>query len=159
MIREAQSKDSKAIFPLAKLMATSFEVRNPEFSESFREVMNKEDAVCLVAEVEGKIVAYLIGFDHVAFYANGRVSWVEEIYTLEEYRKKGIGRELMLKFEEWSLKRGAKLVALATRRAADFYESLGYTDSAAYYKKPLPFAQQVGADDVEQLKPLTTPDL
>ena len=43
----------------------------------------------------------------------------------------------MVRFEEWAASRGVKLVALATRRAAEFYRVLGYTDSAAYFRKLL----------------------
>jgi len=34
----------------------------------------------------------LLGFDHHTFYANGRVSWVEEIMVSEDYRRRGVGR-------------------------------------------------------------------
>jgi len=43
----------------------------------------------------------------------------------------------MARFEEWTASHGAKLVALATRRAAEFYRALGYTESAVYFRKPL----------------------
>ena len=50
---------------------------------------------------------------------------------------RGIGRALMATFEQWALKRGCALVALATRRAAPFYHALGYQDWAAYLRKLL----------------------
>ena len=40
-------------------------------------------------------------------------------------------------FEEWSVAQGCALVALATRRAAPFYLSLGYEESATYFRKVL----------------------
>jgi hypothetical protein len=40
-------------------------------------------------------------------------------------------------FEAWAAKRGSKLVALATRRAAPFYQALGYEESAIYFRKLL----------------------
>jgi hypothetical protein len=36
-----------------------------------------------------------------------------------------------------ALERGSKLVALATRRASDFYKAIGYEESASYFKKTL----------------------
>jgi len=38
-------------------------------------------------------------------------------------------------FEKGAQQRSSRLVALSTRRAGDFYESLGYEASATYYKK------------------------
>jgi hypothetical protein len=43
----------------------------------------------------------------------------------------------MSAFESWAAGRDCVLVALATRRAAPFYEALGYTESAAYLRKVL----------------------
>jgi hypothetical protein len=43
----------------------------------------------------------------------------------------------MTVFERWSDRRGAKLVALATRRAAGFYRAVGYEESATYFRKLL----------------------
>ena len=43
----------------------------------------------------------------------------------------------MTSFEDWPAGRGAKLVALATRRAAGFYRAVGYAESATYFRKPL----------------------
>ncbi|MGE6753714.1 GNAT family N-acetyltransferase [Rossellomorea sp. NPDC071047] len=54
---------------------------------------------------------------------------------LEEYRGKKIGKHLMAEAENLSKERGSKLVALATRRADRFYESIGYDESAKYFKK------------------------
>ena len=84
-----------------------------------------------------RIIGYCLGFDHYAFYANGRIAWVEEITVKESVRRRGVGKVLMENFEEWSSKRGNRLVALATRRAASFYKSVGYEESARYFRKLL----------------------
>jgi hypothetical protein len=43
----------------------------------------------------------------------------------------------MESFEAWAHSRGARFVALATRRAGAFYSALGYEESAAYFRKTL----------------------
>lgn len=43
----------------------------------------------------------------------------------------------MVLIEEKAIERGSKLVALATRRASDFYKAVGYDESATYFKKIL----------------------
>jgi GNAT superfamily N-acetyltransferase len=47
-------------------------------------------------------VGYLLGFEHLTFYANGPVGWVEEIMVRPEQRGGGVGRALMAGFEQWA---------------------------------------------------------
>ena len=134
-IRIAQSEDCLSVFPLAKEMATSFEVERECFEKSFHEILGDPSAICLVAEQNEEIIGYLIGFDHRAFYANGRVSWVEEVFVKETDRKRGTGKSLMERFEKWCIERKSKLIGLATRRASSFYEAIDYEESATFYRK------------------------
>ncbi|HEY1675476.1 MAG TPA: GNAT family N-acetyltransferase [Streptosporangiaceae bacterium] len=85
----------------------------------------------------GEVVGYLLATSHPAFHANGLVAWVEEVMVAEPARGTGVGRQLMAAAEARARRRGARYVALATRRAAPFYQALGYEDSAVYFKKPL----------------------
>ncbi len=80
---------------------------------------------------------YLLGFQHVSFFANGPVAQVEEILVRGSYQGQGIGRALMDEFERWAAALGCTLVTLATRRAAPFYHALGYEESATYFRKVL----------------------
>ncbi len=49
----------------------------------------------------------------------------------------------MANFENWAQDGNCKIVALATRRAEDFYKALNYEESATYFKKQL--REQVAA--------------
>lgn len=89
----------------------------------------------IIAEKEHKLIGYVLVLHHPAFYANGRVSWVEELFVLGHQRGKGIGRGLMSEVERLSKERGSKLLARATRRADKFYKSIRYDESATYFKK------------------------
>lgn len=80
---------------------------------------------------------YILAFDHVTFFANGRVAWVEEMMVTPGWRRGGVGRKLMETVEQWARERGARLVAMATRRAASFYRGVGYEESAVYFRKLL----------------------
>ncbi len=136
-IRKANQNDTDIMFTLVKHFATSFMPERKSFDISLNSLVSEESAFLYVAEYNGEVVGYCLGFDHYAFYANGRVSWVEEIMVREDLRKKGIGRTLMSSFEDWARSRNSKLVALATRRAAHFYSAIGYEDSATYFRKLL----------------------
>jgi GNAT superfamily N-acetyltransferase len=136
-IRRATSADLEGVFELATDFATSFQPEIEAFAKSFSHLIAQDEALLLVVEEPDQLLAYLLGFDHYALFANGRVSWVEEIMVRKGRRGEGHGERLMMQFEQWARSRGSKLVALATRRAAGFYLSLGYEESATYFRKLL----------------------
>lgn len=134
-IRSAVESDGPSVFTLAEQFATSFDVKREAFERSFKEVSASNDALLVVAVLKGNIVGYCLAFDHPAFFANGRVTWVEEIMVSEDCRLSGVGRSLMAAVERWGLARSSSMVALATRRAADFYSAIGFEESAIYFRK------------------------
>jgi GNAT superfamily N-acetyltransferase len=127
--------DLDEVSALAQDFATSFRPEPEIFAESFGHLILQDDALLLVAEVPARLAGYLLGFDHLTLFANGRVSWIEEIMVREDNRRRGHGKELVAHFEGWARSRGSKLVALATRRAVPFYHALGYEESATYFRK------------------------
>jgi GNAT superfamily N-acetyltransferase len=137
VIRAAVAGDGEAIFALARPFATTFTVDARAFADSFAELLATPHAHLLVAARGDRLVGYLLGFEHVTFYANGRVAWVEELMVSAAHQRQGIGRALLRRFEQLVAARGVRLVALATRRAAPFYTALGYEESAAYYRRLL----------------------
>jgi GNAT superfamily N-acetyltransferase len=142
-IRPATAAAAGAVASLAEGLAQSFAFSPASFDAAYPALIAGGHA-CLLVAVTGADAAgddcagYLLGFEHLTFYANGRVAWVEEIFVRGDLRGRGIGRALMTAFEQWARGRGCALVALATRRAAPFYHALGYEDSAAYLRKILP---------------------
>jgi GNAT superfamily N-acetyltransferase len=134
-VRRANAHDLDSLFVLLEQFTTSFKAERASFERSLSHLLDDDSAWLAVAECDGEIVGYCLGFDHYTLYANGRVSWVEEITVEEGSRRRGIGRALMAAFEVWAQSRGSRLVALATRRAAPFYKALGYEDSAVYFRK------------------------
>jgi len=136
-IREATPDDMARLLPLVQDFVASFELEPEAYRSTFQRLLQNESALLLVAESEGRLVAYILGFVHDTFYANGPVGWVEEIMVQSEYRRTGLGGHLMESFELWCKSKGAVLSALATRRASNFYEAIGYAESATYYRRLL----------------------
>lgn len=136
-LRRATPSDAVELFKLAKEFASSFDLEPEAFSGAFARLLSREDAYLVVAGGESRLEGYLLGVEHETFFANGKVAWLEEVMVREDKRRQGIGEALMEAFESWATERGAKLVALATRRAAPFYVSLGYEESATYFRKLL----------------------
>lgn len=137
VVRPAAPEDGQAIFTLVSEFATTFQPEVGAFGASYAALLEEADAAVFVAEADARIVGYLLGFDHLTLFANGRVAWVEEIMVHEDRRRQGVGGLLMSRFEDWAVDRGARLVALATRRAAPFYDALGYEASATYFRRLL----------------------
>lgn len=137
VIRPADETDKPCVLALAQGFATSFNVELSAFESSYSQILKSKDAQLLVAAEDDCVVGYCLAFDHRAFFANGRVTWVEEIMVTEETRRSGVGRALMASIEQWATQRQSKLVALATRRAAEFYKAIGYEESATYFRKVL----------------------
>jgi GNAT superfamily N-acetyltransferase len=158
-IRPATAADAGAVAGLAAELAQSFAFSPASFGASYPALLAAGHACLLVATAapedarpeaarpedarpedtgpEQGCLGYLLGFEHLTFYANGRVGWVEEVLVRGDHRGQGAGRALMTAFEEWARQRDCALVALATRRAAPFYRALGYQDSATYLRKVL----------------------
>jgi GNAT superfamily N-acetyltransferase len=136
-LHRALPQDEAAVFILARDMATSYQVDRDCFSRAYPQVLVSNDMCLTVAETSGVIIGYVLGTSHLAFYANGKVAWVEEIMVKPDFRRKGIGKLLMQNFEAWAASKECRLVALATRRASDFYQSLGYAESASYFRKTI----------------------
>jgi GNAT superfamily N-acetyltransferase len=136
-IRRAITGDADTVAGLAAELAQSFAFSREKFRRSYPALLAAEDA-CLLLAVEGEErLGYLLGFQHLTFYANGPVAWIEEVLVRRQDRGRGIGRALMSGFEPWAAARGCRLIALATRRAAPFYSALGYEESAIYFRKVL----------------------
>ncbi len=136
-VRPATDADGSEIYALARGFVTSFVVSESHFLTSFETVLSSHGARLLVAEEGGRILGYLLGFTRPSFYANGPVGWIEEVMVEETARRRRIGARLVAAFEDWARSRGARLVALATRRADPFYLALGYEASATYFRRPL----------------------
>ncbi|QYR19313.1 GNAT family N-acetyltransferase [Paenibacillus sp. sptzw28] len=137
IIRPLKMPEVDDLFILAERFATSFRTNKKLFLSTIETVLADESAFLRIAEYDSKLTGYCLGFDHYTFYANGRVSWLEEIMVEEKFRHLGIGTKLVESFEKWSKSRNSRLIALATRRAAPFYKGLGYEESAVYLRKIL----------------------
>ena len=72
-----------------------------------------------------------------AFYVGGTSPRGLMRFGPPDRRGEGVGRSLMTAFEVWAARHHCRSVALATRGAAKFYEQLGYTTTAGYFKRYL----------------------
>jgi len=60
---------------------------------------------------------------------DGKLGYVTNVYTVPEYRNKGIGSRLMKKVIEWSKVQGYEaLIVWSAGKATPFYERFGFTN-------------------------------
>lgn len=136
-IRPVRLDDAGQLFALLLDFTTSIPPERAAFDTNLPALLDDPDVWFYAAVRENDVVGYCLGFDKLTLYASGRVAWVAEIMIRQDQRGQGVGRTLMHGFEDWSRARAARMVALATRRAAPFYLALGYDESAAYFRKLL----------------------
>lgn len=138
VIRNAGPADRDSIWPLARDFANSFAVDRDTFNTTLDAIGSDQTALLLVAEKPAAgVVGYLLATSHLTLFANGPVAWVEEVMVDQHSRRAGVGRRLMNTAEEWATSAGAAYIALATRRADQFYRAMGYEDSAVFFRRQL----------------------
>lgn len=136
-IRRAVKGDAEEIFALAREFGLTFRPEREAFDVALPHLLDDPDALLLAAVIDGRVHGYMLGFVHLTLFANGPVAWVEEAMVRSGVRRQGVGRALLVEFEEWARSRRAGYVAMATRRAPEFYRALGYEESATFYRKVL----------------------
>jgi len=123
-IRQASLSDCPKCRDLAN-------IKELEWADGFRmpvdyfEAYIKENRMFLIAEVDGKILGFVLG---------ERITWdigiLNALAVDHTTRGKGIGTELVRAFEKECARRGVKYVELHASkinpRAGNFYQKLGY---------------------------------
>jgi GNAT superfamily N-acetyltransferase len=135
-IRGAGAEDVAKLWSLVQELAFSYRPERSMFERSFSELIERPDTLVLVAVANtSAVVGYLLGSYHGTFYANGPVAWIEELMVSESIRRHGVATKLMSSAEDWARTIPTAYIALASRRAGDFYLRIGYEDSATFYRK------------------------
>jgi GNAT superfamily N-acetyltransferase len=138
VVRPAAAADRHHIWRLTRELAVSFVPQRQVFDASFAALLAAPGNLLLVADSPTQaVVGYVLASQHMTFFANGPVAWVEELIVDQQARNRGAGRALMSGVEDWARSLGAAYVSLATRRAATFYTAIGYEESAAFFRKLL----------------------
>jgi GNAT superfamily N-acetyltransferase len=135
-IRPAKASDADQLWPLVEDFAVSSRPGRSAFERSFHDLLDRNDTLVLVAASDDHaVVGYLLGSVHGTFFANGPVAWIEELMVSEPVRRLGAASKLMASAEEWARSIPTAYIALASRRAGDFYLKIGYEESATYFRK------------------------
>jgi len=131
-IRKAKEEDLKSVVEMFKV-EYSKEPYNERWSveRALEKVKNYfKDDVIFVAEIEGKIIGFIIVRDYL--WDDSRRGSVEEFVVLADFQGKGVGTKLMGYIEKYFLSKGIRHLSFFTSkkaRAAKFYEKLGFKET------------------------------
>ncbi|MFG3339498.1 GNAT family N-acetyltransferase [Glycomyces sp. NPDC048151] len=137
-VRVAAHEDAADIYRLLCGFATSYRPERAVFEDrTFPSVMEAAaagSAEFLVAERDGAVAGYLLAARAPTLFAGGTVLEVLELAVDEADRGRGIGSLLVRAAVDKAGQAGDVEVTVPTRRAARFYDRLGFTETAAYFK-------------------------
>lgn len=132
MIRKLTKDDKELYMYFTELFYNSDAVLHPvpekNRENTFNELMRSEDyAQCYILEYENKPVGFALLAKTFSQEVGGIVIWIEELYVLEEYRGRGLGKEFFSFVEENIPNSRLRLeIEPDNQRAKKLYESLGF---------------------------------
>ena len=105
-------------------------VPREHFEQGFDEMMRSDVYVQgYMLVCDGNNVGYCVTMKTYSVEAGGITIWIDELFVLEEYRSKGLGRELFKYIEENGEKKLRRIrleVELENGRAISLYKKMGF---------------------------------
>lgn len=142
-IRKASKEDLDIILELNKNLFSYETQFNREYNQEwtysdigksyFQKRIENDASIVLLAEVDKKVVGYLVAFiDSYPFRSVNPIAEIENMFIEEKYRKHGIGKKLIDETKTIAQKRGAKRIKVAAfaqnSPAIHFYRTCGFND-------------------------------
>lgn len=98
----------------------------------FTDLLNNNDAICLIAEIEGKAVGYIAASPKEISYRNSKYIEIENMGVNPNYRSLGIGSQLMDQCLKSAEERGYQKVYVnaysQNSMAIEFYKRKGFSE-------------------------------
>ena len=134
MIRKFVPEDREDYIRFSTEFYNSSAVDKPvpreHFEQGFDEMMRSDVYVQgYMLVCDGNNVGYCVTMKTYSVEAGGITIWIDELFVLEEYRSKGLGRELFKYIEENGDKRLRRIrleVELENGRAISLYKKMGF---------------------------------
>lgn len=134
MIRKFVPEDREDYIRFSTEFYNSSAVDKPvpreHFEQGFDEMMRSDVYVQgYMLVCDGNNVGYCVSMKTYSVEAGGITIWIDELFVLEEYRSKGLGRELFKYIEENGDKKLRRIrleVELENGRAISLYKKMGF---------------------------------
>jgi len=136
-VRAARASDADAVFGLLGQLSQSYALERDAFDVTFASfVADDSYASLLVAEdAEGVVRGYALTTVTRLLYTNGHSAQLQELVVDAEVHGQGIGSALLEATENECKSHGVRQLTVPSRRAAGFYERLGYRSTADFLKR------------------------
>jgi GNAT superfamily N-acetyltransferase len=116
----------KNLFAIEKALKTGVE----KYEAGLKELICGGTGAVFVAEIGGKTAGMATAQAVISTSAGGMSLLVEDVFVVEGFRKKGIGKGLLEVIKMWGAKKGALRMQLVADRknkgAVEFYKKLGW---------------------------------
>jgi len=140
--RPATTRDITRILPLWDELAALHGALDPalavtegaarEYGEFLREIIGQTDTCMMLGVEDERIVAFALG--RIQLFPlplrDQRRGWIQDVYTIPERRRLGVGRRVVEELLAWFLARRVSLVeltvAVGNDEALRFWEALGF---------------------------------
>jgi len=133
-IRMGRPGDVGELTALLKILTereASFDFDEKAHGEGLRLLVEAQPLTCVaVAEENGRIAGMCTGQTVISTAMGGPSVWVEDVVVHPDFRRRGLGSELLTFLEEWAGIRGARrqqlLVDNDNGEAREFYRARGW---------------------------------
>ena len=129
----ATTKDVDKLYDLDKIAHKENKFWNVQTKASFRKIIKKSKFLTIIAFNNNKPVGYLqSGMKNTKIHL-----WIENIFVVKKYRKKGIARLLVKRFTSHWKSRVENIVLITSDRNLRIFKRLGFKKEMNYmnYKK------------------------
>ena len=132
-IRQALAKDVPQIFDLIQRLA-EYEKLSHQVTGSLAELQehlfgNRVYAEAIVTEIDNQIVAFALFFPNYSTFLTKPGIYLEDLFVLPEYRRRGIGKAMLAYLGKLALERDAGRLEWSVLdwndSAIAFYQSMG----------------------------------
>jgi len=136
-IRPLRAADLDAVMQLHRELGwnPAFKADGSTLRGRLTALISGENALLLVAELNGEVAGYVHGEIVTYLLFAGREMLVSELFVREEFRSKGVGQALMAAIEAEAVQRKCFRISVLNSREREsykrgFYSGLGYDERA-----------------------------
>lgn len=121
----------------------AFQADGSTLLQRLKALTAEENALLLVAEINGRVIGYVHGVVITHLLFAGREMYISEVFVMESHRGHGVGRALMAAIEAESVNHRCFRISVLNSREREsykrgFYPSMGYeerTQTALFTKR------------------------